>query len=120
MEQMTFQSFRKRLQEKDTLSDAVEAGKTLIGAVAFLTGGPVAGEAVKAAGGFKQLIQTLSDGEKMIDTGKLVLKTILDRKPEDYSGRVRQMEDAYGTIYFTSFFDQVSSSLTPAAAKRFC
>lgn len=77
---------------------------TLIGAVALLTGDP-------AAGSISAFIKALAEKEKLIGLGKIVLDKILNQKPEDYSGRVDQMKAAYGTIYFTAFFDELDHKL---------
>lgn len=77
---------------------------TLIGAVASLTGDP-------AAGSISAFIKALAEKEKLIDLGRSVLDRILNQKPEDYSGRVDQMKAAYGTIYFTAFFDELDQKL---------
>ncbi len=104
MENLTFQSLCKNLKGKPSFSNNIEDLNTLIGAVASLTGDP-------AAGSISIFIKVLAEKEKLIDLGKSVLDKILSQKPIDYSGRVDQMKAAYGTIYFTAFFDELDQKL---------
>lgn len=104
MGQLTFQSLCKKLEDKPVFDSHVENLNTLIGAVSCLTGEP-------AAGGIVAFIKALAEKEKLTDLGKMVISSILDQKPKDYSGRVEQMEEAYGIIYFTAFFDELDRQL---------
>lgn len=104
MGQLTFQSLCKRLENKHDFGSHVENLNTLIGAVACLTGQP-------AAGGIIAFIKALAEKEKLIDLGKKAVSAILDQKPRGYSRRIEQMEEAYGIIYFTAFFDELDQRL---------
>ena len=104
MGQLTFQSLCKRLKEKPAFGSYMGNMNTLIGAVACLAGGPVTGDIVA-------FIKALAEKEKLFDLGKIAMSAILDQKPQDYSGRVEQMEEAYGIIYFTAFFDELDHQL---------
>lgn len=104
MNQLTFQSLCKNLKGKPSFSSNIDDLNTLIGAVASLIGDP-------ATGTIGTLINALAEKERLISLGKAILDKILDQNPADYSGRVDQMKMAYGTIYFTAFFDELDHQL---------
>lgn len=76
----------------------------MIGAIASLIGDPVTDSIVS-------FIKSLAENAKLTQLGHTVLNVILDQVPDDYSGRVEQMEEAYGIIYFTAFFDELDTRL---------
>lgn len=104
MKQMTFNSLCKKLKRKSSFNCNTEDLNTLIGAVESLIGD-------SAEGGITAFIKALAEEDKLISLGKSVLDAILSQLPEDYSGRVDQMKEAYGTIFFTSFFDELDQQL---------
>lgn len=105
MAQLTFQSLCRKLKSGSSLKSHAEELNTLTGAIASLIENPVAGS-------IAAFIEALSEKEKLICLGSTVLNAILNQvSMEDYSGRVKQMEEAYGIIYFTAFFDELDSRL---------
>lgn len=105
MSQLTFQSLCKSLKNRPSLKSYAQELNTLTGAIAALIENPVVGS---VAAFFK----SLSEKDKLISLGSTVLDAILNRtSAEDYNGRVKQMQDAYGIIYFTAFFDELDSRL---------
>ena len=104
MKQMTFNSLCKKLKRKSSFNCNAEDLNTLIGAVESLIGD-------SAEGSVTAFIKALAEKDKVISLGKSVLDAILSQLPVDYSGRVNQMKEAYGTIFFTSFFDELDQQL---------
>lgn len=105
MGQLTFQSLCRKLESRSSLKSYTEEVNTLTGAIASLIENPVAGSVA-------EFIKVLAEKEKLIRLGSTVLNAILKQvSVEDYSGRVNQMEEAYGIIYFTAFFDELDSRL---------
>lgn len=104
MKQMNFQTLCKGLKGKPSLSTIAEDISTLTSAIALLTGNPV-------TEGITAFIKTLAQKEKLIDLGKKVLNAILAQRPTDYSGRIEQLKEAYGTIFFTAFFDELDQQM---------
>lgn len=45
------------------------------------------------------------------------MEALLSRKPEDYSGRVDQMREAYGILCFTTLFDELDKQLPDGIRK---
>lgn len=104
MKKLTFQSLYKGLKGKPPLSIIAEDLSILFGAVVSLIGNP-------AASSITAFITALAEKDKLINLGKTVLNAILNQQPIDYSGRVEQMKEAYGTIFFTAFFDELDQKL---------
>ncbi|MBD5504071.1 MAG: ATP-binding protein [Lachnospiraceae bacterium] len=105
MGQLTFQSLCRKLESRSSLNSYTEELNILTGAIASLIENPVAGS-------IAAFIKTLAEKEKLIRLGSTVLNAILKQvSVEDYCGRVKQMEEAYGIIYFTAFFDELDSCL---------
>lgn len=104
IKQFTFHSLCRKLQSKSSFNDHTGDFNTLTGAIASLIDD-------SAEDGCAAFIRTLAEKEKLINLGSTVLKWILDQVPDDYSGRIEQMEEAYGIIYFTAFFDELDARL---------
>lgn len=101
---MTFHSLCSKLKTKPSFKSHAEDLNTLTGAIASLIEDPVTSS-------IAAFIKALAENSKLISLGSIVLNTILDQVPLDYSGRVEQMEEAYGIIYFTAFFDELDTRL---------
>lgn len=91
-------------EKNSSLSENAEAIKTLIGSAAVLLGDT-------ATGNVAGFIRAVSEKEKLIDLGRIVLQKILDKKPVNYVTKFDQMKEAYGLIYFTAFFDSLDHEL---------
>lgn len=105
MGQLTFQSLCRKLESRSSLNSYTEELNTLTDAIASLIDNP-------AVGSIAAFIEAVAEKEKLIRLGSTVLNAILKQvSVEDYSGRVKQMEEAYGIIYFTAFFDELDSRL---------
>lgn len=105
MGQLTFQSLCRKLESRSSLNSYPEELSTLTDAIASLIDNP-------AVGSIGAFIKAVAEKEKLIHLGSTVLNAILKQvSVEDYSGRVKQMEEAYGIIYFTAFFDELDSRL---------
>lgn len=105
MGQLTFQSLCRKLESRSSLNSYPEELSTLTDAIASLIDNP-------AVGSIAAFIEAVAEKEKLIHLGSTVLNAILKQvSVEDYSGRVKQMEEAYGIIYFTAFFDELDSRL---------
>jgi len=110
MKQLTFQSLCTQLKDHHGFNDGAEDLNTLIGAVSSLLGDA-------STDGFTSFIKALAEKDKLISLCGTVLQKILDQKPEDYSGRVDQMREAYGTLCFTAFFDELDEQLPDSIRK---
>lgn len=105
MGQLTFQSLCRELKSRPSLKKHAEELNILTGAIASLIENPVAGSVAV-------FIKALSEKEKLISLGGAVLDAVLNQaSAEDYSGRVKRMQEAYGIIYFTAFFDELDKRL---------
>ena len=104
MKQLTFHSLCTQLKDHHGFNDGAEDLNTLINAVSSLLGDT-------STGGFVSFIKTLAEKDKLISLCGIVLQKILDQTPEDYSGRVDQMREAYGILCFTAFFDELDKQL---------
>lgn len=104
MKQLTFYSLRSQLRSNHSLDERAKDLNTLIGAAASLLGDT-------SVGGFGEFISALAEKDKVINLCATVLQKILSRNPDDYSGRIDQMREAYGILCFTSFFDELDKQL---------
>lgn len=105
MGQLTFQSLCRDLKSRPSLKKHAEELNILTGAIASLIENPVAGSVAV-------FIKALSEKEKLISLGGAILDAVLNQaSAEDYSGRVKRMQEAYGIIYFTAFFDELDRRL---------
>ena len=104
MKKFTFNDLRTSLEKTPSLSENADAVKTLVGSVAVLLGDT-------ATGNVAGFIRAISEKDKLIDMGKIVLQKIIDKKPVNYVTKIDQMKDAYGLIYFTAFFDALDHTL---------
>lgn len=104
MKRFTFKDLCRSLEKNPSLSENADAVKTLMGSVSAILGNAGSGNII----GF---IRAISEKDKLIDLGKLVLQKILDKKSSDYVTRIDQMKEAYGLICFTAFFDSLDHVL---------
>lgn len=105
MSQLTFQSLCRKLRSGPSLKSCAEELNTLAAAIASLSENPIVGSVTA-------FIEALAEKEKLIRLGGTVLDAILNQaSAKNYSGRVEQMQEAYGIIYFTAFFDELDSRL---------
>ena len=100
MRQWTFHSLCSQLKSNRDLSDSAEDLNTLIGAASSLLG-------ESTTEGLTRFIGTLAEKDKFISLCGNILEALRSRKPEDYSGRIDQMREAYGILCFTAFFDEL-------------
>lgn len=105
MRSMTFQSLCKKLENKPSFEETVDSLKTLSDAAALFTGNPVTSAA-------SLFLAALSERNQLMVMGKSVLDKILNQPQKDYIGRVEQMQEAYGMICFTAFFDELDNLLS--------
>lgn len=111
MRQMTFHSLCSKLKGKPSFKSHTDELNTFIGAIASLVED-------SAEDSFVVFIKALAEKEKLISLGGTVLNWILGQVPDDYSGRVEQMEEAYGIIYFTAFFDELDVRMPKEIRKK--
>lgn len=104
MKRITFQSLCRELREKPSFNEVTNELKILADAVALFTGHPSAGVA-------SLFLETLSQKDKLAKTGGAVRNKIIGQSPKGFSGRVEQMQEAYGMICFTAFFDELDACL---------
>ena len=104
MKRFTFKDLCRSLEKNPSLSENADAVKTLMGSVSAILGNAGSGNII----GF---IRAISEKDKLIDLGKLVLQKILNKKSSDYVTRIDQMKEAYGLICFTAFFDSLDHLL---------
>lgn len=105
MKNLTFKSLCKNLKNRPSLKNCAQELTTLTGAIASFIENPVTGSVL-------EFINTIAEKDKFINLGGTVLNAILsDKSADDYCRRMEQMREAYGIIYFTSFFDALDNSL---------
>ena len=104
MKQLTFKDLCTRLEKNPSLKENTDAVKTLIGSAAALLGNV-------GSGNLAGFIRAISEKDKLIDLGKLILQKILDKKPSNYVTKIDQMKETYGLICFTAFFDSLDHVL---------
>lgn len=110
MRQWTFHSLCSQLKSNRDLSDSAEDLNTLIGAASSLLG-------ESTTEGLTRFIGTLAEKDKFISLCGNILEALRSRKPEDYSGRIDQMREAYGILCFTAFFDELDRQLPDSIRK---
>lgn len=105
MEQRTFHDLCKSLK-KTNLGIGNEELDILASVADALTGDSTEVSTITV------LMGILSQKMALVKLGKKILDKILDRKSDqNYIERINQMRDAYGTICFTAFFDELDSQL---------
>lgn len=128
MKMLTFQSYRDQILHDTDLKDIADTAVTLMGGIALLLGTPLAAGAVSVTGTVTDVVAgarntfthvlspaaallALGEKEKVVKSGAILLDAILKKKPRDYSGRIQTMEQAYCTICYTAFFDELDTIL---------
>ena len=91
MKRFTFKDLCRSLEKNPSLSENADAVKTLMGSVSAILGKAGSGNII----GF---IRAISEKDKLIDLGKLVLQKVLDKKSSDYVTRIDQMKEASGSL----------------------